>query len=272
MTAGGPVTSRRLAELSGPATLTALGPDSVIVLPTGAIEHHGPHLPLLTDALIAESVATAAVERAAAAGMDVWQLPTLTYTKSDEHAWASGTMWLSWETLMATLVDLGRSVATTPARRLVFMNGHGGNTALLGVALRELRRRFGLLTFAMPAGVQVAGAGGDEPDDHGLGIHAGFGETSLVLHLRPDLVDLSLARRSVPEHIGALRYLGYHSTPAQFGWTSEDSDPSGVIGDPTGATAERGAEIFEASVERAVAILGEIATFRHAAPSATPPS
>jgi creatinine amidohydrolase len=261
--------TRLLAELSGPATARVLGPDSVLVVPTGAMEHHGPHLPLITDALVAESVATAAVERAAAAGLDVWQLPTLTYTKSDEHAWASGTMWLSWQTLMSTLVDLGRSVAGTPARRLVFLNGHGGNTALLGVALREIRRLHGLLTFSMPAGIQVAGAGGaHEPDEHGLGIHAGYGETSLVLHLRPDLVDMSQARRTVPEHIGAMRYLGFHSTPAQFGWLSDDFGPDGVIGDPTGATAAAGAALFDASVARAVDVLTEIAAFAHAAPGA----
>ena len=261
--------TRLLAELSGPATARVLRPDSVLVVPTGAMEHHGPHLPLITDSLIAESVATAAVERAAAAGLDVWQLPTLTYTKSDEHSWASGTVWVSWQTLMSTLVDIGRSVAATPARRLVFLNGHGGNTALLGVALREIRRLHGLLTFSMPAGVQIAGAGGEhEPDEHGLGIHAGYGETSLVLHLRPDLVDMSQARRTVPEHIGALTHLGFHRTPAQFGWLSNDFGPDGVIGDPTGATAAAGAALFDASVDRAVDVLTEIAAFTHAAPGA----
>src|SRR6476620_8152357 len=211
--------TRLLAELSGPATARVLGPESVLVVPTGAMEHHGPHLPLITDALIAESVATAAIEQAAADCLDVWQLPTLTYTKSDEHSWASGTVWVSASTLMATLVDIGRSVAATPARRLVFLNGHGGNTALLAVALREIRRLHGLLTFSMPSGLQVAGSGGpDEPDEHGLGIHAGYGETSLVMHLRPDLVDMTQARRAVPEHIAAMTHLGFNGTTAQFGW------------------------------------------------------
>jgi len=264
--------SRLLAELSGPATARVLGPDSVLVVPTGAMEHHGPHLPLITDALIAESVATAAVAEAASAGLDVWQLPTLTYAKSDEHSWASGTMWVSYETLMATLVDIGRSVATTPARRLVFINGHGGNTALLGVALREIRRRFGLLTFSMPSGVQIAGAGGEnEPDEHGLGIHAGYGETSLVMHLRPDLVDMSVARRNVPEHIAGLSHLGFNGTTAQFGWLSDDFGPDGVIGDPTGADAQAGKVLFEASVARAVDVLTEIATFTHTAPTSETP-
>lgn len=256
--------SRLLAELSGPATARVLGPDSVLVVPTGAMEHHGPHLPLITDSLIAESVATAAIARAAGSGLDVWQLPTLTYTKSDEHSWASGTMWVSASTLLSTLADIGRSVAATPARRLVFLNGHGGNTALLGVALREIRRLHGLLTFSMPAGMQIAGAGGgDEPDEHGLGIHAGYGETSLVLHLRPDLVDMSRARRTVPTHIAGMTHLGFNGTTAQFGWLSNDFGPDGVIGDPTGASAAAGEVLFDASVRRAVDVLTEIASFTH---------
>ena len=254
----------RLAELSGPAVARTLTADSVVVLPTGAIEHHGAHLPLVTDALIAERVAEAAVRDGRAQGLDLWVLPTLTYTKSDEHAWAPGTMWLSAESLWSTLVDLGRSVATTPARRLVFVNGHGGNTALLAVANRELRRRFGLATFSMGAGYVPSGSGRDgEPDELGLGIHGGFGETSLVLHLRPDLVDLSLAERNVPEHLAGLKHIGFNGRPVSFGWTSDDFGPSGVIGDPVGSSAAKGAQFFAESVHRTVAGLAEIATFRH---------
>ena len=256
--------TRLLAELSGPAVAETLTADSVVVIPTGAVEHHGPHLPLVTDALLAESLARAAVDQGVAEGLDLWLLPTLTYTKSDEHHWAPGTMWLSYETLMSTLVDLGRSVAATPARKLVFMNGHGGNSALLQVANRELRRRFGLVTFSMPAGIQTAGTGGtDGADELGQGIHAGHGETSLVLHVRPDLVHMDRAERHVPEHLASLEYLGINGKPVSFGWLSDDFDDSGVIGDPTQATAEAGRAIFEASVAGSVAALHEIAAFRH---------
>jgi creatinine amidohydrolase len=256
--------THRLAELSGPAVMATLTSESVIVLPTGAIEHHGAHLPLVTDALIAERVAEAAVVEGRSQGLDLWLLPTLSYTKSDEHAWAGGTMWLSAEALWATLVDLGRSVAATPARRLVFVNGHGGNTALLGTANRELRRRFGLATFSMGAGYVRAGSGTDgEPDELGMGIHAGFGETSLMMHLRPELVDLSLGSRNVPEHLAGLEYIGFNGYPVSFGWTSDDFGPSGVIGDPTGSSAEKGAEFFVESLARAVGALTEVAAFRH---------
>lgn len=255
-------TTRLLSELSGTAVTERLTSSSIVVLPTGAIEHHGPHLPLVTDALVADSVAAAAVDRVAAEGIDVWRLPTLSYTKSDEHHWAPGTVWLRYDTLYETLIDIGRSIANTPARTLVFVNGHGGNTALLQVANRELRRRFGLRTFFSPAGRQGAGRGVDgEPDELGLGIHAGWAETSLVLHLRPDLVDMSLAERNVPEHIAKSDLLGFHSKPVTFGWLSNDFGPSGVIGDPTGATAEAGRRMFGEHVDFVSAVLHEVAAF-----------
>lgn len=255
--------TRKLAELSGPAAASMLSPSSVIVVPTGAIEHHGPHLPLITDYLLADSVGNAAVVRAAAAGVDAWLLPTLAYTKSDEHAWAPGTVWLSWDAMMKTVIDIGRSVGSTPATTLVFLNGHGGNVALLQVALREIRRRFMLNTFLM--GVRVSADSVEPPEEEcGLGIHGGHGETSLILHIRPDLVDTSLAERNVPAHIAEADYIGFHSKPVSFGWLSNDFGPSGVVGDPTRANAADGAALFEAAVAQAAAALDEISRFRPA--------
>src|SRR4051812_48646052 len=124
-------------ELTGPES-AELSADSVAVLPLGAIEQHGPHLPLSTDLTVAAATAEAAVR-----SVDAWLLPALAYTKSDEHAWSSGTLWLSWDTVMRMLVDIGNALSASPVRRLVFLNGHGGNSALLQVACRELRRRFG---------------------------------------------------------------------------------------------------------------------------------
>lgn len=252
--------SRLVSELSGPALASALSAESILVLPTGATEHHGPHLPLATDLIMAESVATAVVDAAVAAGADVWRLPGLAYTKSDEHHWAPGTIWLSGDTLMRSIVDIGSSVAATPARTLVFYNAHGGNIALLQVALRELRRRFGLRTFlislAMPAGDGVEG-----PDELGFGIHGGHAETSMILHLRPELVDLTLAERRVPDQLADHELIRFNGGAVSFGWLSDDFGPSGVIGDPTGANAEWGSTLFDRAVDAGVAALHEIARF-----------
>jgi creatinine amidohydrolase len=256
------VASRLFAELSGPAVSTTLTEKSILIQPIGAIEHHGPHLPLITDALMAESAATAAVAAGLAEGLDLWQLPTLSIGKSDEHYWAPGTLWLSAATLMSVLEDLGRSVAMTPAPKIVFMNGHGGNIALLQVAVRQLRRMFGLQTFVMPAMRIAAGSGQDgEPDEFGQGIHGGFAETSAVMYLRPDLVDASLFERNVPEYMAGFEQIGFNAKPVSFGWISNDFGPSGVIGDPTGANAEAGRRGFDASIKLAVEALHEIDRF-----------
>ena len=253
--------SRLLAELSGPALAATLTEDSVIVIPTGSIEHHGPHLPLFTDLLMAEQVSFAAVDAAVAAGVDAWLLPSLAYMKSDEHHWAPGTMWLRYDTVMETLIDIGRSIAATPAKKVVFLNAHGGNIAILQVAIRELRRQFGLQTFV--AGFPIeAGDGETGPDELGFGIHAGFGETSLILHLRPDLVDLELGVRSVPEHLASFEHVGFANKPVVFGWTSDDFGTDGTVGDPTGANAAHGKVIFDASVALMTESLVEIARFR----------
>lgn len=254
--------TRRFAELTGPETREGLGDRSVLVLPIGAIEHHGAHLPLITDALVAESMASALVPAAYAAGMDIWQLPTLSHGKSDEHSWASGTLWLTGETLMATLVDIGRSLSLTPATKLVFVNGHGGNTALLQVANRELRRRFGLMTFTMPAmRLPDATVAPGEYEEHGLGVHGGYAETSIVLHLRPELVHPDRYRVVLPSAFEGLEHIGFNSKPVSFGWLSDDFGPEGIVGDPTAANADAGKEIFEHSVEAGLAALAEIDRF-----------
>lgn len=247
--------TRELAELSGPAVASTLTASSIVVVPTGAIEHHGAHLPLATDLLLADLASRATVDAAVTAGLDVWRLPVLGYTKSDEHHWAPGTMWVSAETLLATVREIGQSVANTPARTLVFFNGHGGNIALLQVALREIRRLTGLHTFLMNVGVDAA------EHEHGFGIHGGHGETALLMHLRPDLVDLSLAERAVPESLVDLERVKFNGGAVAFGWVSNDFGPSGVIGDPTQATAEIGATLFEQLVADGVASLTEIASF-----------
>ncbi len=253
--------SRSLVELRAPEVVERLGPRSIIVQPLGAVEQHGPHLPLHTDLLIADRVGTAAVERIGAE-IDAWLLPAMAYTKSNEHAWAPGTVWLSPSTMLAVLDDLGRSVAMTPARRLVFLNGHGGNTALVNVANRELRLRHGLTTFLAHPGLPPDHGGSSPPGELGMGVHGGTDETSLMLHLAPQLVDMTAAARRVPEHLTANRFVRFGGA-VSFGWLSNDFDDDGVIGDPTAATAERGAELFDGAVDAFCAALREIAVFQY---------
>ena len=256
--------TRLLAELSGPAAAARLTSRSIVVVPTRAIEHHRPHQPLITHYLIADAIAGRAVDGAAGAGLDVWRLPTLAYTKSDEHCWAPGTVWLDWDTMYRTCLEIGRAVALMGAGTLVFANGHGGNTALLQVVLREIRKRHRLRTFAMPTlSANATPPGGEGLDEHGLGIHGGAAETSIVMHLRPDLVDLSLAERWVPEHLADFKLIGFNARPVSFGWLADDFGTPGVVGDPTQATPAYGTALCDASVAQAIASLKEIARFTH---------
>ena len=257
------MTTRNLADLRAPQVAELITDRSVVIQPLGAIEQHGPHLPFNTDQLIATRVAEAAVAEAAAQGLDVWLLPPLAYTKSNEHAWSAGTIWLSADTLLRVLDDIGRCVATTASRKLVFFNGHGGNSALVGVANREIRLAHGLMTFLAHPGVPPDQGGHSTAEELGMGIHGGIDETSVMLHLAPELVDMSVATRNVPEHLAANTYVRFGGRVG-FGWLSNDFGPDGHIGDPTLATVERGKQLFEANVQAFVESLHEIAAFRFA--------
>jgi creatinine amidohydrolase len=247
---------RRLHELRFPQIAERVSTRSILMLVVGAIEQHGPHLPLNTDLVIPERAAEALVGGWGDAH-DLWLLPSLAMTKSNEHAWAPGTVWLSARTLLAVVEDIGRSVATLPARKLVFLNGHGGNSSLLNVACRELRLAHGLMTFLAHPMVPPDQGGPSVDSERGMGVHGGFLETSLMLHLAPELVRMDLAAAAVPEldnrHV---RFGG----PISFGWLSNDFG-DGVIGDPTGATAEIGASAFAAVVESLAEAIAEVAAF-----------
>jgi creatinine amidohydrolase len=226
----------------------------------GAVEQHGPHLPYSTDLIVAQAAAGAVVERFGDE-LDLWLLPPLPYTKSNEHAWDSGTIWLSASTMLAVLDDIGRCVARSGARRLAFVNGHGGNTALLNVACRELRQQHGLRTFLLHPFVPPDHGGVSAAGELGMGIHAGHDETSMILHLRPDLVDMSLATRHVPEELARNKHVRFGGS-VTFGWLSDDFGPHGVIGDPTTATAQDGAALFAACVATLGEACAEVTAFK----------
>lgn len=251
--------SRLLGELRAPQIAAALSESAIVVQPLGAIEQHGPHLPLNTDLIVAEAVADAAVKRVGSE-LNVWLLPSLAFTKSNEHAWSPGTIWLSAETLLAVLDDIGRCIAATSANRLVFLNGHGGNSSLVSVANRELRLKHGLKTFLTHPGMPADQGGVSPANELGMGVHGGTDETSLMLFLRPDLVDMSLAVRRIPEKLAGNKHVKFGGS-VSFGWMSNDFNEDGFIGDPTVATAELGAHLFEGAVDNFCGSLREIATF-----------
>ena len=252
-------TVRRLGDLRGPDVANKITSRSIFVQPLGAIEQHGPHLPLNTDEVVATSVAQATVELVGE-DLDVWLLPTLSYTKSNEHAWAPGTIWLSATTMLGVLDDIGRCISLTNAKKLVFFNGHGGNSALLNVVNRELRLNYGLQTFTAHPSMPPDQGGPSAQSELGMGIHGGTDETSMMLYLRSDLVDMSKTVRRVPEKLALNKHLRFGGT-VTFGWLSNDFFADGHIGDPTHATAELGERMFTSAVKNFAEALAEISTF-----------
>jgi creatinine amidohydrolase len=250
---------RRFAELRATEVASRCSASSVLIQPIASIEQHGAHLPLATDLMVCEATAEAAVAERGE-DLDLWLLPPLAYGKSNEHAWAAGTLWLSAATLLAVLDDLGRSVAATPIRRLAFVNGHGGNTSLLDVACRDLHLKYGLMTFLLHPSLPPDHGGSGDAAELGMGVHAGLNETALLLHLRPDLVDMAAARRNVPAYQQQYAKLGFGKS-ARVGWLASDFGPTGVIGDPTGATPELGQRLFRSMVTSLCETLAEVARF-----------
>src|SRR6202142_3182848 len=135
---------RLIGELTFLEISKLLSERSILCLPIGSIEQHGPHLPLNTDVVLAEGFTRLIIARWGEA-LDLWQLPTLTISLAREHEWAPGTMSLSIQSMTAFMRDLGREIVRAlPARNLAVINGHGGNRGILEAVMQDLRSDFGL--------------------------------------------------------------------------------------------------------------------------------
>jgi creatinine amidohydrolase len=142
----------------------------------------------------------------------------------------------------------------------VVLNGHGGNSALVHVANRELRLQHGLMTFLAHPGVPPDQGGASPADELGMGVHGGTDETSIMLHLAPELVRMDLGERRVPEKLAENSYVKFGGR-VSFGWLSNDFNDEGYVGDPTPATAELGKQLFDGAVRGFGEALREIAVF-----------
>ena len=252
-------TLRYLAHLSWPQVAALDKRTGVVLLPVGAIEQHGPHLPTITDSLLVTHVLDATLA-ALPDALQAWALPPLNYGKSNEHTGFPGTIKLSAQTLLAVLHDIAHSVHEAGFRRLAFINGHGGNSALLEVAARDIRAATGLMCFCLQPGLYVDPPFAITPQEKRLGFHAGELETSLMLAIAPELVAMDKAVTHFtpfPQTDTELFFFGAAATA----WLSRDWSESGVFGDATLGTADKGQALIAAAVVRLGKLIAEISRF-----------
>jgi len=248
--------SRLIGELTYQDVAKSLTATSILCLPLGSMEQHGPHLPLDTDLVIAEAFTKVIVAKHGDA-FDLWQLPALPFGLSREHEWAPGTISLSVGGMTALLHDLGKEIARSlPSKNLVIINGHGGNRGILDALAHELRGDFGLNLCALHTGAlmgPVAETGVPE-------IHGGKDETSVMLAVAPELVRREkFAELKSPPDDKAVRTT-ILDPGVSWPWSSGDKRLSdqGMIGDLTGASAEHGQAIIARVVDAAGAALKQL--------------
>jgi creatinine amidohydrolase len=232
--------------------------NTLLVLPTAAIEQHGPHLPLATDTLINSILLGAALEKLPQE-LSVYVLPAVCYGKSNEHIGFPGTLSVSATTFMAVLRDIGVSIAASGFKKLVLYNSHGGNWSLVDVMARDLRAELGLRVFSLfgSGGAPITGLSDQE---RAYGFHAGEMETSLLLSAIPELVHTDQYTVNYIADINKPELLKPEQASATFAWLTRDIAPSGVMGDPNPSTAEKGKLwIEEAAISVAAALTAMVA-------------
>lgn len=227
--------------------------ETLLILPTAAIEQHGHHLPLATDTLINNLLLGHALKKIPEK-FPIYALPPVHYGKSNEHIGFPGTLSVTATTFMAVLRDLGSSIATAGFKKLVLYNTHGGNTALIDVMSRDLRAEFNLRTFALhgTAGIEFEGLSAQE---RAYGFHAGEVETAFLLASVPELVDRSAYTKNYIADLANPEVLLPENAPATFAWLTKDIAPSGVLGDPSPASAENGAKWLNQAATKLAAAL-----------------
>ncbi|MBX7199065.1 MAG: creatininase family protein [Rhodospirillaceae bacterium] len=228
-------------------------PRAVAVLPLGALETHGPHLPLATDTLIAEGILDCVrdLDRSAE---PILRLPPLWVGASAEHADRAGTVSIEPEMLIAQIESIGEGLARAGVKRILLFNGHGGNIAAAAIAVLKLRTRFGMLAacahwldYGLPDGMKTP-AGVKED------VHGGWIETSVMLHLAPALVGKGAAAEPKPPGPSL-----FPSGPVNWGWMTSDLVDGGWIGRADLADVALGEAMVNHAARAALATLHELA-------------
>lgn len=239
---------------------------SIAVLPVAAIEQHGPHLPLNVDATLVDGVIAAALPQLPA-DLPVLFLPTQSVGFSPEHTRFAGTLTLKAETIIQLWTEIAESVARSGVKKLVLLNSHGGQVGLLDVVARDLRARLGMLVYSvnwfnLPL-LDEQGKSVSErfsAHEHRFGIHAGEIETSMMLALRPEQVDMGQAQNfhsTSQDRAEKFSLLG-DGRSAKLAWQMQDYNPHGAVGNAAAATADKGRALLGAAGRSLAQLLVEV--------------
>jgi creatinine amidohydrolase len=219
-----------------------------VILATGAIEQHGPHLPVAVDALMGQVWISRTLAKLSPEA-SCYVAPPVTIGKSNEHTGFPGTLMISRETLRQHIIAVARQIHSWEFRSLAVVNTHGGNVPVLIPTLREVRATFGLRAAVL----QARQADGLSAQEAAFGIHAGEVETSWILAAARRLADPSKAECEYPAKLDDPGEVRPVAAPALVAWASRDVSLSGIMGDAKAATAEKG----ERWIERGSADLAE---------------
>ncbi len=239
---------------------------TIAVLPVGATEQHGPHLPLRVDTALVDGV-IAAAQSHLADDLKVLFLPTQAVGLSPEHARFPGTLTLKNETILRLWTDLAESVVASGVQKLLIFNAHGGNVSVMDLVARDLRARLGMLVYSaswfnlplIDAQGQDLSAQFGAPEQR-FGIHGGALETSMMLALEPNQVVMQRAQSfGSSAQLRAARFdiLG-NGKSAKLGWQMQDYNPAGAVGDAAAATADAGQALLDAAGRALAQLLAEM--------------
>ncbi|MEO0485769.1 MAG: creatininase family protein [Pseudomonadota bacterium] len=241
-----------------PATDLQIDPARTIaILPTAAVEQHGPHLPVGVDTFINQGLCDLLAERCPEP-LDIRLLPVQAVGKSNEHLWAAGTITLTVGTAIRAWTEIGLSLARAGVKKMLIVNSHGGNMDINSIVARELRVRAGMYCVRMGWGAGGVPDGLYSAQEAAQGIHGGDNETSLMLHFRPDTVDMSKAQDFRWQHAqGDIPPVG----GIAHGWIASDVHPAGVAGEAHIATADKGRRTAEHYVAGVIDVLQKMTDF-----------
>jgi creatinine amidohydrolase len=250
------VPTRSVGELTFPDIPKRLNARSILCLPIGSIEQHGPHLPLNTDVVLAEEFTRRIIARWGET-YDLWQLPTLAVSLAREHQWAPGTLSLSVETMKSLLCELAREITRSlQVRNLAIINGHGGNRGILEALAQDLRADFGLNVCVLHPAAWVE----SDPTATVPEIHAGKNETSMMLTIAPHLVRREHIAQLNTSSTGDAVRTTILDQAVTWPWTTRDQQIAdmGVIGNPKAASAEFGERLLNQVAEKAGSVLKQL--------------